>query len=279
MKILYKSLLFCCLSLMVVHVHAQIEVMTYNLRLATERDGDNAWSKRRENVASLIAYYQPAVIGVQEAMHEQMTYLEASLPAYKYIGVGRDDGATKGEYSAIFYDASKLKVISSETFWLSETPSKPSYGWGVSYRRICTYGQFLQLSTGDTIEIFNAHFDHEVEHARLNSAKLILKMIDKKRIQEHPIILTGDFNCTASDPPIVELKSELKLGISISATPFYGPHSTFNGFGKELQCNKLIDHVFVRNLKVTSYRHIDDRRPNGLWPSDHLPVLVTVSPK
>lgn len=279
MKFFCRFLVLGCLLTTIGEVHAQLEVMTYNLRLATDRDGENAWSKRKEDVAALIDYYHPTVFGVQEALHEQMTYLNETLEGYNFIGVGRDDGATKGEYSAIFYDATKLKVISSETFWLSETPNKPSYGWGVSYRRICTYGQFIDLSSGDTINIFNAHFDHEVKLARLNAAKLILEMIRKKGLQGHPIILTGDFNCTTSDPPIIELKSALSLGIAISETPFYGPHSTFNGFGKELECNKLIDHVFVHNLKVTSYRHVDDRRPNGLWPSDHLPVLVTVSLK
>ncbi|MFK8055564.1 MAG: endonuclease/exonuclease/phosphatase family protein [Saprospiraceae bacterium] len=264
-----------CLILSSFTADAQLDVMTYNLRYATESDGENAWSKRKADVAALIRNYHPSVLGVQEAVHEQMAYLDSTFTEYAYVGVGRDDGATGGEYSAIFYDSTQLRCIASETFWLSETPSEPSYGWGANYRRICTYVSFIVRSHGDTIHVFNAHFDHEVELARLNGAQVILDKVTAKHLLNSQVVVMGDFNCTASDPPMQLFNSKFAFGADVSLTSCYGPKSTFSGF-EELQEGKTLDHILLRNLDVVKYRHIDDRRPNGLWPSDHLPVTATL---
>lgn len=253
---------------------AQMDVMTYNLRYATESDGENAWSKRKADVAALIAYYRPAVLGVQEALLEQMQYVDSSFSAYTYVGVGRDDGVTQGEYSAIFYDTTLLKAIASETFWLSETPHKPSYGWGANFRRVCTYGAFLNLASGDTLHVFNTHFDHEVELARLNAAQVILDKVVALGLLEKQVVLMGDFNCTLTDPPMKRLQSQFEFGAERTSSPPYGPSGTFNGF--EILEQRTLDHILVRNSPVKAYRHIDDRRPNGGWPSDHLPVTATI---
>jgi len=272
----FTFIAFCSLLFLTVEANAQLDVMTYNLRYATESDGENAWSKRKADVASLINFYMPEILGVQEATDEQITYLDSTFTKYAYVGIGRDDAATKGEYSAILYDSTLLTCIASETFWLSETPNRPSFGWGANFRRICTYGSFEEIATGDTVHVFNAHFDHEVKLARLNGAKVILDRIAKKGLLEKQVVLMGDFNCEATDPPMRAFQTMFELGIVASQKEQYGPTGTFSGFNTQAPLEaRTIDHILVRNLEVESYRHIDDRRPNGLWPSDHLPVLAT----
>ena len=277
MKLLSLILLFACLSNGLAVAQSPVNMMTYNIRLATERDGENAWSKRKADVAGLIKRRQPAILGVQEALQEQMTYLDSTLTHYAFIGVGRDDAATAGEYSAIFYDSTLLNCIASETFWLSETPQEPSYGWGVNYRRICTYGSFVFRGSADTIHVFNTHFDHEVELARLNSAQLILDRMEEKKLAHSKVILMGDFNCTLADPPMQRLNAKFEFPASITVGYQFGPKSTFSGFKSGLQEGKVIDYILGRNVKFITYRHILDRRPNGRWPSDHVPVMATVS--
>lgn len=272
-------LLFSALGLLLLSttLFAQLDVMTYNLRYATERDGENAWSIRKADVAALIAYYQPAIVGVQEALHGQMNYVDSMLSTYTYVGVGRDDGATKGEFSAIFFDSTQLTLLTSETFWLSDTPNEPSFGWGANFRRICTYGSFLNRGSGDTLHVFNTHFDHEVKLARLNGAQVILDKVTQLNILDQRLVLMGDFNCLRSDPPLQILSTEFEFAATRSAKGVYGPQSTFSGFDRELIPSRMLDRILVRNLNIESYRHVDDRRPNGLWPSDHLPVVATVS--
>ena len=73
-----------------------IKVMTYNIRLDTPQDSVNQWPKRTHKVYALVKKYDPDLIGLQEVLHHQLTDLLKNLPAYTYIGVGRDDGKTKG---------------------------------------------------------------------------------------------------------------------------------------------------------------------------------------
>jgi hypothetical protein len=83
--------------------------------------------------------------------------------------VGRDDGKEKGEFSAIFYDTNRLQVLNSGTFWLSETPEKPSKGWDAAYNRVCTYAVFKDKKSQKEFIALNLHFDHIGNVARVKS--------------------------------------------------------------------------------------------------------------
>ena len=175
-----KIFLLVLSSWLIVSVFAQSHsFMTYNIRYATERDGVNAWSNRKAFLSDQIKFYSPDVFGIQEGLLRQVSYLDSALTQYQYIGVGRDDGKEKGEFSAIFYDTEKLKVIENSTFWLSETPEKISIGWDAAMERICTYALFENLVSGQKFYVFNTHFDHIGKVAREKSADLILKMAYK----------------------------------------------------------------------------------------------------
>jgi endonuclease/exonuclease/phosphatase family metal-dependent hydrolase len=101
-----------------------ITAMTYNIRYDTDRDGINRWDVRKEWVAEIIKDVQPSVFGVQEALHHQLTFLDSVLTNYTYEGVGRDDGKQKGEYTAVFVDTTRYRIMKSGTFWLSPTTEK-----------------------------------------------------------------------------------------------------------------------------------------------------------
>ena len=102
-----------------------LNVMTFNIRLALDSDKENSWEYRKAEAIQLLNYYEPDIFGVQEAVPQQMTDIKTGLKNYDFVGVGRDDGKNTGEYSALFYDTEKLKVLRSGTFWLSETPDQP----------------------------------------------------------------------------------------------------------------------------------------------------------
>ena len=156
---------------------SQTSIMSYNIRYSTERDKENQWEYRKAEVVELINYYSPEIFGIQEGLEKQVKYIDMALDNYRYVGVGRDDGKTKGEYAAIFYNHDRLRPISSHTYWLSETPNEVSIGWDASMERITTFGQFYDMQTEDTLYVFNCHFDHIGKTSRKNSAKLILKII------------------------------------------------------------------------------------------------------
>lgn len=116
-------------------------VMTYNVRYANATP-PNAWPERRPLMRELIANVAPDVIGTQEGLPAQLQDLATDLPDYDWVGVGRDDGKTKGEIMAVFYRRSRLEVLSTNHFWLSDTPEIPgSTTWGNSNRRMVTWLQ------------------------------------------------------------------------------------------------------------------------------------------
>jgi len=252
-----------------------LKVMTFNLRYSTPRDGENSWDNRKAFVAELLQYYEPDIFGVQEALDGQMVYLDEALEQYTFVGVGRDDGKKKGEYSGVFYLKEKYKLLEGETFWLSEQPNKPSVGWDASMERICTYVHLEEVASGKKFWVFNTHFDHKGMEARAKSVDLILQWTRKKNIAKEPVFVTGDLNLGPEEEPIKKLAAALADAWDASATPPYGPVGTFNGFDFKHPLTRRIDYVFVspESIVVDKYRTIDDFR-EFRYPSDHMPVLI-----
>ena len=167
-----KSIIIIIGLLAAVNMQSQeLNVMTFNIRYNTKNDSLNAWPYRKDNAASQVLFHNVHILGVQEALHEQMMDMGQSLSRFKFTGVGRDDGKTKGEYSAIFYDTTRLTLAESKTFWLSLTPEVPgSRGWDANITRIVTWARFRDTRTKKLFFVFNTHFDHIGQEARRESA-------------------------------------------------------------------------------------------------------------
>ncbi|MCL6296163.1 endonuclease/exonuclease/phosphatase family protein [Jejuia spongiicola] len=251
------------------------KVMTYNIRYDNPNDGDNQWSKRKAFLSNQIAYNNPDVFGIQEGLEHQVKYLDSIFTEYNYVGVGRDDGKTKGEYSAIFYNKERLSILSEGTFWLSETPNKISIGWDASMERICTYGLFKIKDSDQRFWVFNAHFDHIGNVAREKSAELIIKKIKEFNINNLPVIVMGDFNLKPETKPIQLFSKVLNDTKNVSALKSFGPTGTYNGFNFNKPVSNRIDYVFTskKNIKVLKYAVLSDNK-ECKYPSDHLPVII-----
>ena len=278
-KIIFFLLFIAYLSNLNAQKH--LNIMTFNIRYSTLRDSNNAWLYRKDNAASQILFHETHILGVQEALHEQIVDLKQRLPRYKYVGIGRDDGKTKGEYSAIFYDTTRLKVLESETFWLSETPSVVgSKSWDAAITRIVTWAKMKDLVTKKTFFVFNTHFDHIGKVARRESAKLLLAKVHALS-GNFPAIITGDFNAQPDDEPIkviVESTNPLKLldTKALSTTGHFGPTGTFNGFKSKEINDQPIDYIFLnRNMTVLQHATLSQTW-GGLFSSDHFPVFARI---
>lgn len=258
-----------------------LHVMTFNIRYNTRADSLNAWPYRVDKAVSQIKFHDTHLLGIQEALHGQVVDLQQGLPSFKYIGVGRDDGKQGGEYSAIFYDTTRLQALQTQTFWLSLTPDVPgSKSWDAAITRIVTWARFRDKKTGKEFFAFNTHFDHIGREARKESARLLLQQVHKIA-GIMPVIITGDFNAKPSDEPIRVLTDptgliQVKDAKPLSRQPHYGPTGTFNGFGPKEVDNEPIDYIFIRN-DVQVLRHATlSQTWQGRFSSDHFPVLATV---
>lgn len=251
-------------------------IMTFNIKYDNPDDGDNAWDQRKLSLVQLIGSYQPDMLGIQEGLFHQVEFIKQHNSKFVYIGVGRDDGKKKGEYAAVFYDSTKFDLLSHKTFWLSDSPDKVSVGWDAAMERICTYGMFRFKPGNDTLHVFNAHFDHMGSEARTKSAELIVRKISEYGLQDARIVVMGDFNAVPGSDPINILQHELDNGFDASEIEFQGPLGTYNAFDSNQPLTESIDHIFTKHLEVLIYRHVDDRRENGLFISDHFPVFIEV---
>lgn len=255
-------------------VLGQTSIMSFNLRYNNPNDNENSWEHRKIEVLEMLRYYSPEIIGIQEGLENQVTYIDSTLNDYKYVGIGREDARSKGEYAAIFYKTDRMKLLESNTYWLSDKPNEVSVGWDAAMERIVTFSKFRELKTEDTLYVFNTHFDHVGKIARKESAKQILKIIEDRKIIKEKIIVMGDLNSEPKDKPIELLKQILEDSYNDVTKKTYGPYGTFNSFKLDMPIISRIDYILTKNINSSEYIHIDDRRKNNLFLSDHLPVLL-----
>ena len=274
-----KNFTLVSILILLVNSHvmiAQQKYMSFNIRFDNPADGEDRWEVRKEELSNMIQKYEPDFLGIQEALPNQVEYLDSQLQNYKYIGFGRDGEGSQSESVPIFYKADRYELLKKEVFWLSETPENPSKGWDAALNRITTYGIFLNRQTRDTLHVFNTHYDHRGEKARVNSSRLLVSKIESMRLRDKKVILMGDFNSRPEEEPVKILNTVFKDAYTHSEKKEHGPVGTFNGFDPEAKPEQRIDYVFLLNLKVLSYTAVDDKRKNGRWISDHLPILVEV---
>ena len=244
---------------------------------APEIDGDNRWELRRDAAVKMVAEQKPLAMGLQEACPDQIDFLDQNLTGYKHIGVGRDDGNRSGEMMAIYYDTTRLTLLNSGTFWLSDTPDKVSIGWDAACNRTCTWGHFKVNDTGFEFLYFNTHLDHAGSQARRNSIKLIVAKMAELNPNNVPVFLSGDFNSTTDDTIFEPLKASLKDAREVSAIS--DKNITYNGFGTVTDSPNtrkewVIDHIFFSGVNPMAFRVL-----NGNYGvpfiSDHYPIAFT----
>ncbi|MFT4858052.1 MAG: endonuclease/exonuclease/phosphatase family metal-dependent hydrolase [Algoriphagus sp.] len=252
------------------------QVATFNIRWDNPNDVGNLWKDRLPHVVNLIKFHQIDLIGVQEALQHQLTEMSKSLD-YEYIGVGRDDGKDKGEFSAILYNSKKYQLLNQGTFWLSPTPEKPSKGWDAALNRISTYGKFADQN-GTEFYVFNIHYDHIGQQAREESSKLVLRQIEKINAENLPVIWMGDFNVTPDNLAYTVITSQPQWkDARLVSTMSYGPAGTFTGFDWDKLPDGIIDHIFVSGpIQVIRHGILTDNYGKK-YPSDHFPVMVEVA--
>ncbi|MBR5168958.1 MAG: endonuclease/exonuclease/phosphatase family protein [Muribaculaceae bacterium] len=267
MKKFYFTVLLCLLTTL--SLSAQMLVGTYNIRNKNSGDSirGDVWNKRCQVICDQVNFMAPDIFGTQEVLHRQLLDMLAQLDGYDYIGVGRDDGKTGGEYAAIFYKTSRLRLLNQGNFWLNETPDRPALGWDAACIRICSWGEFAaQTATNDeSFFFFNLHMDHVGVTARREAAKLIVKKI-REIAQDAPVILTGDFNVDQNDEIYnIFTDSGILKDSYLDARLRFIENGTFNSFKTELYTQSRIDHIFVSPaMRVESYGVLTD----GYWVPD-----------
>ena len=253
---------------------ADINVISYNIRVGKANDGTNSWQYRYPASAMMIMDQKPDIFGLQEALDFQFKYLEEYCPGYKGIGVGREDGRKEGEIMAIFYNKKTIKLIKWGTFWLSETPEKPSKGWDAACFRSATWALMKDKASGRKFYYVNTHLDHVGWEARKNGLKLIVDRIAEINPENYPMILTGDFNMRIERPKFDDLKKVMRNAREVAFKTDH--HGTFNDWGKAAD-DEIIDYIWFKGFSsCTEYETITKPYMNRAYVSDHYPIKATL---
>ena len=251
----------------------QIKATTYNIRYANPRDGEDIWVNRRGAVASYLKGSD--VIGLQEVTEPQFAYLREALTKFDSYGVGRDDGKSGGEHAPIFFRKDRFEALAKGTFWLSESPDEVGQkGWDAALPRTCTWMRLRDRRDGKEFYVANTHFDHRGVQARTESGKLIARRVEQLP-ESLPVVVMGDFNCQPDSEPYNAIVSKLSDARLVSRSKPSGVNSTWNGFTKIVP-QRIIDHIFVRSLKVNQIAVEDPKTDRGRFASDHLPVQAVI---
>lgn len=302
-RIVFSLLLIALVSF---SLSAQLLVGSYNIRYKNGGDSvnGNVWEKRCQVICDQVNFMAPEIFGTQEVLHGQLIDMQARLDGYDYIGVGRDDGKTQGEYEAIFYKRACLRLLDQGHFWLSETPDKPGLGWDAACVRICSWGKFAKMTATDdeAFFFFNLHMDHVGVVARREAAKLIVAKI-REIAHDAPVIVAGDFNVDQTNEIYsIFVESGILKDSYQAARLRFAENGTFNSFNVDLYTSSRIDHVFVSpGTQVDAYavmtdgywvpsldpgnmvkghdapQEIDFSRYARHLPSDHYPVFVRLN--
>lgn len=260
---------------------SEITLATFNIRFDNPQDSLNNWKYRKDNVADFIRTQNLDIVGMQEVLHNQLEDLKARLPEYAEVGVGREDGKTKGEYAPIFFKKDRFEILDNNTFWLSQYPDSVGFiGWDGACTRIATWAKMKDRQNGKIFMAINTHFDHVGTEARRKGALLIIEKI-KEIVGDKPAVLTGDFNVNELSEAYNTLttNSFVLKDAHKEAETKQGVDYTFHNFGKikPSSCEK-IDFIFITpNIKVISSYIPQEANQKGKFLSDHNPEVVHLS--
>ena len=248
-----------------------IRVMSFNIRCTNV--GKREQKDRVEDVVATIEKGAPDTLGVQEATAEWMQDLDRELEAYAHVGVGRDDGVSAGEHSAIFYLKDKYTCIDHGDFWLSPTPEVVSKGWDASHNRICTWAVLENKQTGERFVHLNAHFDNNGIEARSNSCDMIL---DKaSQYADLPVVFTADMNIEEGSADYNHITSGCLRDAKYDAADTMS-YLTYHDTKPQKHEKDIIDFVMINdNFNALTYRVITEDI-SGEYVSDHFPIYADI---
>lgn len=251
-----------------------LKVMSFNVRTPADTQPGRRWEDRRDAMVTLLQQQRPDVVGTQELVKAQADYLAAHLDGYRWFGQGRR-GGDGDEHMGVFYDSRRLTLLQSGDFWLSDTPQVPgSISWGHPYPRMVTWGLFERRDDHRRFYLLDTHLPYQPqdEPARVRGALTILSSL-RTLPTDIPVVLTGDFNSEPGSKTWQTLTGELTDARAAVAAPV-GPAKTFHDFSGV--STTQLDWILVRGLRVQHFATLD-ARPGGVLPSDHFPVMATLT--
>lgn len=260
----------------------RLTVASYNVRYDAGADAKlgDSWAERKQAVADVVLQHDFDIVGTQEANARQLPELKALLEGYDCIAHPYGGGDGKAHNCATFFKRDKFELLDEGTFWYSPTPEVESIGWDASDLRLCHWGKLRDRKTKQEFYFFNSHLYWRLEEARSKSGGVHTSMVEKIA-GDAPVISVGDFNSKEGTTQVKDILTLLKDARTCSKQAAQGCENTDLGGGNfQGEAHARIDFIFVsKDIEVETFRTIEDKRANGHYPSDHLPIVSKIKIK
>ena len=244
-----------------------LRVASYNIRGNQERDGINQWQFRRDSLCKIIVSYGFKVVGLQEAVPDQLEDI-VRITGYSWVG-------EPGLNDPIIYDASRIELLDWGMFWLNEKEIPHEKSWDGKYERYCTWAVLRDRKTHKRFKVFNTHLDHRGIVAREKGAERICEKAASLG-GALPTIVMGDMNSWDNTAAYRTLAAHYSDARAVSPLVF-GPRGTAHNFGGVHPVR--IDYFFVDpRVRIYEYNALDIVYGNDdFFPSDHYPIYIDVT--
>ena len=248
-----------------------VKIMSFNLRnnRAGGDTGVKNWNHRRVGCISMINAHRPTLMGVQEAYKDMADYVKENCPGYDYVGISRNGSGTNNEIPAVFYLRDSISIENWGTFWLSDTPDKPSKPSGGDFNRSVTWVKAKHKSSGNAFYHFNTHLNTKKAFHGLELEVLMNQA--QKICGDSPVVFTADWN-EAEDASVFEffLESYLSARVTGLITDKNPTVNEFTGIPRA-----RVDHVFYSGFPVCIRFETVNQPWEGIqFISDHYPVYA-----
>jgi len=252
-------------------------IASFNIHyLAVGRDV-MPWDERKEAVrevleeldADLVAFQEMETFGGGHMSEEniQLDFVLDSFPRYEAAAIG--DPERYPSTQPIIYRADRFRAVEQGFFFFSPTPdviySRP---WHARFPAFASWALFERLATGERFYVYNVHFDASSARNRLKSASLTIERIDERSV-DAPVLVVGDFNAPLAFPT---MRRFMRSGLDHSGIR----RATFH-FKRGFNLIPAIDHILHSEGLETLKGHIARGDSDGVYPSDHYPVMTAVT--
>ena len=268
-----------------------VKVMSFNVRGSfRDRGNPSAWENRSDVNVETIERRAPDLIGFQELQGGNLETYREKLSQYACVMGPRYGNRAPYDFNAILFDPSRLELLDSGGFWLSDTPARYSASWKTRVVRSANWAHFRFTETGLSLLHLNTHLDHVSKLARVEGSRLILRNLAELGEEGHPVVVTGDFNCRPGTPVYRSFARAGFVDTYLAAgNEDRRDANTFHAFEgaryREARPGlgpRRIDWILLkdprRRVRVGSHLILRDHdEGSGVYPSDHYPVLAELT--
>ena len=261
-----------------------LNVGCFNIRFKTTADqGELSWDNRKSYVARTIIDFKYDIVGVNEMnAGSQQEDMKSLLPEYSFVEWGGNSSTVpnQGTVNAVLFRTDKFDLLEEGHYFLCTDPSKSLISWDNSSgnKRFAVWAKLRVKETGELFYYFITHLDHLGSDARNEGTRINIEKV--RSISGHyPAIICGDHNSSAIRYPFYDLCSAyLSDSRKVSEAPFPWPKDgTLCKWDPEKKDGPRLDYVWVKGMKIHTYNHINETFGRGVTPSDHFPVIVSIS--